>query len=76
MNPLSDPTISGLLTGAVTALSGVIVYLWRQLSSHYAELKADHNECKKDREELWKAMYSIHPAAQRPSAHNNNNIPN
>ena len=58
---MGDPTVNGLLIAAVTSLAGVVTYLWKQLSNHYIELKAEHRECVEDREKLWKAMYSIHP---------------
>jgi hypothetical protein len=72
---MTDPTVNGILLSGITALAGVVTYLWRQITSHYAELKdahqkqyqelkADRDECIKDREELWKALYSIHPAAR------------
>lgn len=61
---MAEPTTSGLLIAAITTLAGVVTYLWKQLSSHYAELKAEHRECVEDRERLWKAMYSIHPASK------------
>jgi hypothetical protein len=61
---MADPTVNGLLIAAVTSLAGVVTYLWKQLSNHYAELKAEHHECVDDREKLWKALYSIHPAAR------------
>ena len=61
---MGDPTVNGLLIAAVTSLAGVVTYLWKQLSTHYKELKAEHRECVEDREKLWKAMYSIHPASK------------
>ncbi len=61
---MSDPTVNGLLIAAVTSLAGVVTYLWKQLSSHYAELKVSHEECVNDRQKLWKALYSIHPACK------------
>ncbi len=61
---MADPTVNGLLIAAVTSLAGVVTYLWKQLSTHYSELKAEHRECVEDRERLWKAMYSIHPACK------------
>lgn len=61
---MTDPTVNGLLLAAVTSLGGVVAYLWKQLSAHYNELKEQHRECVEDREKLWKAMYSIHPAAK------------
>jgi hypothetical protein len=61
---MAEPTTSGLLIAAITTLAGVVTYLWKQLSSHYAELKAEHRECVEDRERLWKAMYTIHPASK------------
>ena len=61
---MADPTVNGLLLAGITSLGGVVAYLWTQLSAHYAELKAEHRECVEDRERLWKAMYSIHPACK------------
>ena len=61
---MAEPTTNGLLIAAITTLAGVVTYLWKQLSSHYAELKAEHKECVDDRERLWKAMYTIHPASK------------
>ena len=61
---MAEPTTSGLLIAAITTLAGVVTYLWKQLASHYAELKAEHRECVEDREKLWKAMYTIHPASK------------
>jgi len=61
---MTEPTTNGLLIAAITTLAGVVTYLWKQLSSHYAELKAEHRECVDDRERLWKAMYTIHPASK------------
>ncbi len=61
---MADPTVNGLLIAAVTSLAGVVTYLWKQLSTHYSELKAEHRECVDDRQRLWKAMYSIHPACK------------
>jgi hypothetical protein len=61
---MADPTVNGLLIAAVTSLAGVVTYLWKQLSNHYTELKAEHRECVDDREKLWKALYSIHPACK------------
>ena len=61
---MAEPTTSGLLIAAVTTLAGVVTYLWKQLPSHYAELKEEHRECVEDRERLWKAMYTIHPASK------------
>jgi hypothetical protein len=61
---MAEPTTSGLLIAAVTTLAGVVTYLWKQLTSHYAELKEEHRECVEDRERLWKAMYTIHPASK------------
>jgi hypothetical protein len=64
---MAEPTVNGLLISAVTALSGIVTYLWKQHSDHYKELKADRDECISDREKLWKAMYSIHPASKEIS---------
>ena len=61
---MTDPTVNGLLLAGITSLGGVVAYLWKQLSSHYSELKAEHRECVEDRQKLWKAMYSIHPACK------------
>lgn len=61
---MAEPTTSGLLIAAVTTLAGVVTYLWKQLTSHYSELKEEHRECVEDRERLWKAMYTIHPASK------------
>ncbi len=61
---MAEPTTNGLLIAAITTLAGVVTYLWKQLSSHYSELKSEHRECVEDRERLWKAMYSIHPASK------------
>ncbi len=59
---MTDPTVNGLLIAGITSLGGVVAYLWKQLSSHYTELKQEHRECVEDRQELWKALYSISPA--------------
>ena len=61
---MTDPTVNGLLLAGITSLGGVVAYLWKQLSSHYSELKAEHRECVEDRQKLWKALYSIHPACK------------
>lgn len=61
---MAEPTVSGLLITAITTLSGVVTYLWKQHSDHYKELKENHDDCVNDRERLWKAMYSIHPASK------------
>ena len=45
-------------------MAGVVTYLWKQHSDHYKELKENHDECVDDRQKLWKAMYSIHPASK------------
>lgn len=63
-NNMTDPTVNGLLIAGITSLAGVVAFLWKQLSSHYAELKEEHRECVEDRQKLWKAMYSIHPACK------------
>jgi hypothetical protein len=61
---MAEPTVSGLLVTAITTLAGVVTYLWKQNSDHYKELKSDHDECVSDRQKLWKALYSIHPACK------------
>jgi len=43
---MSDPTTNGMLIAAITALAGVVTFLWKQLYSN-------HIECKEDRKALW-----------------------
>ncbi len=53
-----------VLLGAISALGGVVTFLWRQIMSHYNETKQAKVECEEDRKKLWQALYSIHPAAK------------
>jgi len=53
-----------ILLGAISALAGVITFLWKQVSDNHKAVYAKLTDCEQDREELWKAMYSIHPAAR------------
>jgi len=48
-----DPTVSGLLIAAVTALAGVVTFLWKQISEHHKHALASKAECEEDRERLW-----------------------
>jgi hypothetical protein len=50
-----------ILLGAISALGGVVTFLWRQIMNHYNETKKARDECDEDRKKLWKALYSIHP---------------
>jgi len=74
---MNDTTM--LLT-AIGSLAGVIVFLWKQISSHHQELVDSKKECDEDRErlhgecrQLWKAMYQIHPAAHAMRSDSENN---
>jgi hypothetical protein len=53
-----------ILLGAISALGGVVTFLWRQIMTHYNETKQARDECEEDRKKLWRAMYSIHPACK------------
>ena len=61
---MTDPTVNGLLLAAITTLAGVVTYLWKQLTDNYKEIKVKADECEEDRQRLWRAMYSIHPACK------------
>ena len=68
---MQEPTVASLLIAAVTGLAGVVVFLWKQINEgnknrevQYVELQARHDECDDDRRKLWRALYSIHPAAK------------
>ena len=63
-------TDSTLLLGAVSAMAGVVAFLWKQISSYHTEVILGRKECEEDRErlhkeqqELWKAIYQMYPAA-------------
>lgn len=53
-----------VLLGAISALGGVVTFLWRQIMTHYNETKQARDECDEDRKKLWKALYAIHPACK------------
>ncbi len=53
-----------ILLGAISALGGVVTFLWRQIMTHYNETKQARDECEEDRQKLWKALYAIHPACK------------
>ncbi len=53
-----------ILLGAISALGGVVTFLWRQIMTHYNETKQARDECEKDREELWRALSSINPSCR------------
>ena len=45
-----------ILLAAISALGGVVTFLWRQIMSHYNETKKARDECEYDRTELWKQL--------------------
>ena len=56
-----------ILLGAISALGGVVTFLWRQIMTHYNETKQARDECDEDRKRLWKALYQIHPSFKETS---------
>jgi len=48
-----DPTVSGLLIAAVTALGSVVAFLWKQIADNHKSALASKKDCEQDRERLW-----------------------
>ncbi len=46
-------TSNGMLVAAITSLSGVVAYLWRQQAKTHETTYINWLECMQDREELW-----------------------
>jgi len=46
-------TDTTILLGAISALGGVVTFLWRQIMTHYSETKQAREECDEDRKKLW-----------------------
>ena len=61
---MNEPTVNGLLIAAVTGLAGVVTFLWKQISDNHKSIVTKLTDCEEDREELWKTLYTIHPAAK------------
>ena len=51
---MNEVTMNGMLLSAIGTLGGIVAYLWKQISSNYADLKVKHSECEDDRKELWR----------------------
>ena len=61
---IEEPTVNGLLIAAVTSLAGVVAFLWKQVNDNCKGIQEKLADCEEDREELWKTLYQIHPAAK------------
>ena len=61
---MEEPTVNGLLIAAVTGLAGCVTFLYKQQQNRFNDMVTRHDECDDDRRKLWKALYSIHPAAK------------
>ena len=53
-----------ILLGAISTLAGVITFLWKQVSDNHKAVYTKLTDCEDDREELWRTLYQIHPAAK------------
>jgi hypothetical protein len=53
-----------VLLAGISALAGVVTYLWKQITDHHKETREARADCEADRERLWKALYAIHPASK------------
>lgn len=53
-----------MMIAAITTLSGVVTFLWKQVSDNHKAVYAKLTDCESDREELWKMMHAIHPASK------------
>lgn len=49
---MPDPTVSGLLISATTALAGCVVYLWKQITTNHKTVMERYRECEAQRESL------------------------
>lgn len=52
-------TIESLLIAAVTALAGVVVFMWKVLAVQHADLEKEVRECREDREGLHEEVSTL-----------------
>ena len=58
-------TDTTILLGAISALGGVVTFLWRQIMTHYNETKQARDECEEDRERLWTEIMKLGQRADK-----------
>ena len=49
----------GVFMAAITALAGVVAFLWKRIDSTNEQTRKDLKECQDDRERLWKEIARI-----------------
>ena len=58
-----DTSLVGILIAGLSALSGVVLHLYKQVEKNTEAIRADLKECREDREALWKSIQSIEKKA-------------
>ena len=62
---MGDPTMTNILLGAVSCLSAVVAFLYKQQVAYHLDTIKRLSECEEDRQELWGKLAGLQQKVER-----------